>query len=150
MTLMWPDRRGRTLLWGAKLCKEGDVWRSWMRGEKRSETDEGREVGGCQGGREGRGGGAQSCQIPESPGQKWNKCWLVLILSNKHPATDSGTKLQRKGTINLGLVYVVYINLCHFHYVERGHSLSLSLLPFSHPPEFESSSSWASFMVNIL
>lgn len=45
-----------------------------MRGEKRSETDEGR--GGLLGGKGGqRGGGAtQSCQTPESPGQKWNKC----------------------------------------------------------------------------
>lgn len=44
-----------------------------MRGEKRSETDEGR--GGLLGGKEGGGkGGTQSCQTPESPGQKWNKC----------------------------------------------------------------------------
>lgn len=45
-----------------------------MRGEKRSETDEGR--GGLLGGK-GKGrrkGGMQSCQTPESPGQKWNKC----------------------------------------------------------------------------
>lgn len=72
MTLMWPDRRGRTLLRGAARCEEGDVWRSWMRGEKRSETDEGR--GGLLGGKAGGGGGTQSCQTPESPGQKWNKC----------------------------------------------------------------------------
>lgn len=52
-----------------------------MRGEKRSETDGGGRggslegVGLARGGRgEGWGGLTQSCQTPESPGQKWNKC----------------------------------------------------------------------------
>lgn len=52
-----------------------------MRGEKRSETDGGGRGGslggvGLAGGSSGGGGRGltQSCQTPESPGQKWNKC----------------------------------------------------------------------------
>lgn len=63
MTLMRPDRRGRTLLGGAERREEGDVWRSWMRGEKRSETDAGR--GGLLGGKRGGKGGGHAV-LPDS------------------------------------------------------------------------------------
>ncbi len=67
MTLMWPDRRGRTLLRGAERCEEGDVWRSWMRGEKRSETDEGR--GGLLGGKGWRGGPRSPARLLRAQGK---------------------------------------------------------------------------------
>lgn len=101
------EGEGGALLWGARRVRRvmygGAGWEVKSVARWTQSTEEGRENAGRED-EDGGGGAVQSCQTPESPGQKWNKCWLVLILSNEHPATDSGTKLRRKGTINLGLL----------------------------------------------
>lgn len=49
-------------------------------------------------------GMAQPARAPQTQGQETNKCWLVLILSDKRLSSDSWAKLHWKRTINLGLV----------------------------------------------